>query len=150
MYLGGSTFKRGVKHKYRISGNFRCKNIFVVAINHEKFIHEIIFTRVNSYYSQNLFTMLASYFARWSSLDSYLQPRDGLLGNSEQTRDTFLAAVSLCPSDNCFVLYGHSVRGYLSVAFLGFHSRVLGQQLLPKVPQQALRTSFLRVSEKLP
>ena len=40
--------------KYRISGNFRCKNIFVVAINHENFIHEIIFTRVNSYCSQNL------------------------------------------------------------------------------------------------
>ena len=39
---------------YRISGNFRCKNIFVVGINHEKFIHEIIFTRVNSYYSQKL------------------------------------------------------------------------------------------------
>ena len=64
---------------YRISGNFRCKNIFVVAINHENFIHEIIFTRVNSYYSQNLFAMLASYFARWpASLDSYLQPRDGI------------------------------------------------------------------------
>ena len=27
---------------------FRCKNIFMVAINHENFIHEIIFTRVNS------------------------------------------------------------------------------------------------------
>ena len=80
---------------YRISGNFRCKNIFVVAINHENFIHEIIFTRVNSYYSQNLFAMLASYFARWPSLDSYLQPRYGLLGNSKQTRDTFLAAVSV-------------------------------------------------------
>ena len=64
---------------------FCCKNIFVVAINHENFIHEIIFTRVNSYYSQNLFAMLASYFARWPSLDSYLQPWDGLLGNSEQT-----------------------------------------------------------------
>ena len=78
---------------YRISGNFRCKNIFVVAINHENY--EIILTRVNSYYSQNLFAMLASYFARWPSLDSYLQPRDGLLGNSEQTCDTFLAAVSV-------------------------------------------------------
>ena len=61
----------------------------------ENFIHEIIFTRVISYYSQNLFAMLASYFARWPSLDSYLQPRDGILGNSEQTRDTFLAAVSV-------------------------------------------------------
>ena len=75
--------------------NFRCKNIFVVVINHENFIHEIIFTRVNSYYGQNLFAMLVSYFARWPSLDSYLQPRDGLLGNSEQTRDTFLTAISV-------------------------------------------------------
>ena len=33
---------------YRISGNVCCKNIFVVAINHENIIHEIIFTRVNS------------------------------------------------------------------------------------------------------
>ena len=30
----------------------------------------------------------------------------------------------------------HSVRRYLSVAFLDFHSRVLGQQLLPKVPDK--------------
>ena len=65
--------------------HFRCKNIFVVAINHENFIHEIIFTRVNNYYSLNLFAMLASYFVRWPSLDSYLQPRDGILGKSEQT-----------------------------------------------------------------
>ena len=80
---------------YHISGNFRCKNIFVVAINHENCIHEIIFTRVNSFYSQNHFAMLASYFAGWPSLDSYLQPRDGLLGNIEQTSDTFLAVVSV-------------------------------------------------------
>ena len=39
-------------------------------------------------------------------------------------------------SDNRFVLYCHSVCGYLSVAFLGFHLRVLGQQLLPKVPDK--------------
>ena len=42
-----------------------------------------------------------------------------------------------CPIANRFVLYGHSVAGtYLSVAFLGFHSRVLDQQLLPKVPDK--------------
>ena len=41
-----------------------------------------------------------------------------------------------CPIANRFVLYGHSVCGYLSVAFLGFHSRVLGQQLLLKVPDK--------------
>ena len=42
---------------YRISGNFHCKNIFVVAINHENLMHENIFTRIgmNSYYGQNLF-----------------------------------------------------------------------------------------------
>ena len=118
----------------RISGNFRCKNIFVVAISHENFIHEIIFTRVNSYYSQNLFAMLASYFARWpASLDSYLQPRDGLLqGLGIASKH----GGGKCPIANRFVLYGHSIHGYLSVAFLGFHSRVLGQQLLPKVPDK--------------
>ena len=39
-------------------------------------------------------------------------------------------------SDNHFVLITAIAYAgtYLSVAFLGFHSRVLGQQLLPKVP----------------
>ena len=131
---------------YCISGNFRCKNIFVVAINHENFIHEIIFTRVRL---QNLFAMLASYFARWPSLDSYLQTATcnrGTVSLGKASKHTTLFSVS----DNRFVLYCHSVHGYLSVAFLGFHSQVLGQQLLPSfrinavASQQALRTSFLR------
>ena len=39
--------------------------------------------------------MLGSYFTRRPSLDSYLQPRDDLLGKNEQTHDTFLGAVSV-------------------------------------------------------
>ena len=77
--------------------------------------------------------MLASYFARWpASIDSYLQLRDGLL----QGLGIASKHGGKCPIANRFVLYGHSVRGYLSVAFLGFHSRVLDQQLLPKVPDK--------------
>ena len=41
-----------------------------------------------------------------------------------------------CPIANRFVLYGHSVAMRVPVAFLGFYSRVLGQQLLPKVPDK--------------
>ena len=53
-------------------------------------------------------------------------------------------------SDNRFVLYCHSVRGYLSVAFLGFHSQVLGQQLLPKVPdKRALALQQALMKEKV-
>ena len=81
----------------------------MVAINHENFTHEIIFTRVNS---QNVFAMLASYFARWPSLDSYLHPTDGLLGKSEQTRDTFLAAVSVGPVSDLEILKGGFVGTY--------------------------------------
>ena len=47
-----------------------------------------------------------------------------------------------------------TLRGYLSVAFLGFHSRVLGQQLLPKVPDKrgslATSTLYFFTPEKLP
>ena len=79
------------EHHFPVYRNFRCKNIFGCH-KPRKFYAHFFFTRVNSYYCQNLFAMLASYFVRWPSLDSYLQLSDGLLGKSEQTRDTFLAA----------------------------------------------------------
>ena len=39
---------------YRRSGNFRCKNIFVVCVNHENKKHEIYFT-TDSHYSRHIF-----------------------------------------------------------------------------------------------
>ena len=59
---------------YRRSGNFRCKNIFVVCANHENKKHEIYFT-TDIHYSQNIFShnftaQLASYFAREGLFDT--------------------------------------------------------------------------------
>ena len=42
------------QNNYHRSGNFRCKNIFVVCANHENKKHEIYFT-MDNHYTQNIF-----------------------------------------------------------------------------------------------
>ena len=49
----------GFDIQYRRSGNFRCKNIFVVCVNHENKKHEVYFT-TNNYYSQHTFAHMVS------------------------------------------------------------------------------------------
>jgi len=51
-FLKINLWKEVATGNYRRSGNFRCKNIFVVCANNENKKHEINFTTDNHLYSQ--------------------------------------------------------------------------------------------------
>ena len=73
---------------YRRSGNFRCKNIFVVCANHENKKHEIYFT-IDNHYSQNIFVHTISQRSQLVVSRETVSSIPGCHSSSWQTRDNF-------------------------------------------------------------
>ena len=78
---------------YRRSGNFRCKNIFVVCANHKKKTkHEIYFTTDN-HYSQNIFVRTISPHSQPVISRETVSSIPACHSSSWQTRDNFSLSV---------------------------------------------------------